>query len=224
MSTATASVDIATVPGADEAELPDSARSGLYLYGIARARPWRNAPNQDEGGIERLRVRDIEALVRAVPFQIPDHDQRNVRAHQYAVDAVLRHGTILPVPFGIVFRGREALLRFLEEQHDTIEDGLAFLDGHWEIRLHIRPARPSAPSVALSDLAMQVYADLRRGVRAAVPFPGEAGRLLGAAFLVERDTWLDFMHHAEELGTLHPDVLLDITGPWPAYDFVRITT
>jgi hypothetical protein len=70
---------------------------------------------------------------------------------------------------------------------------------------------------------MQLYAELRRSVRAAVPFPGEAGQLLGAAFLVERDNWLEFMQRAEELGKSHPEIALDLTGPWPAYDFVRIT-
>jgi hypothetical protein len=84
------------------------------------------------------------------------------------------------------------------------------------------PALPGATEAELSDTAMQVYSELRQGVRAAIPFPrGETG-VVSAAFLVERSAWLDFMQRAEDLGLQHPALSFDITGPWPAYDFVRI--
>jgi hypothetical protein len=199
------------------------ATSGLYLYGFARARSWRGVPNKEDEGIERIRVREIDALVRTAAFELPRHDDESVRAHQRTVETALRRGTVLPAPFGIVFRGRRPLLRFIEEQYATLDEGLAFLDGYWEIRLHMLPAKGARFSIALSDLAMQLYAELRRSVRAAVPFPSDAGQLLGAAFLVEREGWLDFMQQAEELGKSHPELALDLTGPWPAYDFVRIS-
>ncbi|MGH7446746.1 MAG: GvpL/GvpF family gas vesicle protein [Longimicrobiales bacterium] len=46
---------------------------------------------------------------------------------------------------------------------------------------------------------------------------------MSAAFLVERTSWIDFVDRAEDLGASHGEIAFDITGPWPPYDFVRIT-
>jgi hypothetical protein len=89
--------------------------------------------------------------------------------------------------------------------------------------LHITAAGGGEPDPTLGDLAMQLYSELRRHARAAVPFAAEGKRLMSAAFLVERTLWLEFMDRADDLGASHREVVFDITGPWPPYDFVRIT-
>lgn len=217
------------------ASAPDSGASGrveepappatgaLYLYGVTRSRGWRPGPRDEADGLVRIRYRGIEALARATVFELPRLDDSAVFAHQRVLDAALRRGNVLPAPFGIVFRSRRQLLRMLQEQYTVLTEGLDFLESHWELRIHILPAGGSAVSAPLHDLALQVYTELRRTVRAGVPLPaGDEGRLLGAAFLVERSAWLDFMQRADDLGQQHPELSLDITGPWPAYDFVRL--
>jgi hypothetical protein len=59
--------------------------------------------------------------------------------------------------------------------------------------------------------------------RAAVPIPVEDARRFSAAFLVQRGRSRDFVDRLDELGDLHPSLTLDLTGPWPPYDFVRVT-
>lgn len=203
---------------------PDGPASGAYyLYGFTRARVWRPGPGDEADGVQRIRYRGIEALARATTFETPVLDDSAVLGHQRVLDSALRRGTVLPAPFGIVFRGRRQLLRMLQDQYGALDEGLEFLEGHWELRIHIAPAPGGTVNAALSDLAMQVYTELRRGVRAGVPFPREDDRrLLSAAFLVERSAWLDFMHRADDVGSQHPELSFDITGPWPAYDFVRL--
>jgi hypothetical protein len=56
-----------------------------------------------------------------------------------------------------------------------------------------------------------------------VPFATAGTRLLSAAFLVERTAWIEFVDRAEDLASAHGEITFDITGPWPPYDFVRIT-
>jgi len=129
---------------------------------------------------------------------------------------------VLPAPYGVVFRGRRQLLRVMQEQYLALDEGLSFLDGHWELRLHITSAATEDAAPALDDIAMQLYSELRRHARAAVPFPAEGKRLMSAAFLVDRSLWLEFMDRAEDLGAAHREVSFDITGPWPPYDFVRV--
>jgi hypothetical protein len=199
----------------------DGTATGLYLFGLARARSMRSAFRGTDPANIRVRYRDLEALVRPAPFEEPGQEPDRLRLHQRVLEAALRRGTVLPVPYGIVFRDRRELIRFLDEQYLVLDEGLSFLDGHFEMRVHIA-ARAGDPSPELHGLAQQVYGELRRSARAALPLEGRADRLLTAAFLVERGGWVDFVERAEDFDVAHPGLDVDVTGPWPPYDFVRL--
>lgn len=192
-----------------------AASDGLYLYGVVRSRAWRAGGEGDD--MVRVRYRDLEALVRPAAYRVPRLDDSGVHEHQRFVEAAMRRGTILPAPFGVVFRGRRAAIRFLEDQYIALDEGLAFLDGHWELRLHIA-GDPEEQD--LKELATHLYSELRRFARAAIPLASGEGRLLSAAFLVERSAWIEFVERSDDLGTTHPELVFDVTGPWPPYDFV----
>lgn len=196
--------------------------TGVYLYGVVRRRGRDAATLESGSGIAQVGYRDLAALVRPAGFSIPALERADLVAHQRAVERVMRRGTILPAPPGVVFRGRRHVIRFLEDQYPAIEEGLQLLEGHWELRLHVLPAvsRPVAPEL-IRDAA-GAFAELRRGARAAVPFPRDDERLLSAAFLVERAGWVEFVERAEDFGARHPRLSLDVTGPWPPYDFIRM--
>ncbi|NIP82069.1 MAG: hypothetical protein GWM90_23750 [Gemmatimonadetes bacterium] len=193
---------------------------GLYLYGVVRSRSWRSA-SREGGDVIKVRYRDLEALVRPVPYRLPDLTDDRVKEHQRLVEASMRRGTVLPTPYGLVFRGRRAVIRFLEDQYIVLDEGLAFLDGHWELRLHIVGDEDDD---GLRDLATTLYSELRRFARAAIPLPGGGGRIISAAFLVERGAWIEFIERSDDLGAAHPELALDVTGPWPPYDFVTLQT
>lgn len=207
----------------ERAELGSS--QALHFYGVSRARTWRGGRVGKVEGEEVLRVRyrDLEALVSPVPYELPTLDEEHVLAHQRVVETAMRRSTVLPAPYGIVFRGRRQLIRLLQEQYLVLDEGLSFLDGNWELRMHIAPAVAGDGESELGDLAMQLYAEMRRHARAAVPFPAEKGRLLSAAFLVDRAAWIEFVERSDDLGSAHPELNFDVTGPWPPYDFVRIS-
>lgn len=196
----------------------ERAPDGLYLYGVRRSRSWRS-PTDESEMLVKVRYRDLEALVRPVDYRIPRLEDGAVREHQRLVEAAMRRDTILPAPFGLVFRGRRGLLRFLEDQYIVLDEGLAFLEGHWELRLHISGDEDDP---ALTELATQLYSELRRFARAALPLAGGPGRIMSAAFLVERSAWIEFIERSDDLGLSNPGVGVDVTGPWPPYDFVTI--
>jgi len=198
-----------------------SDHTALYLFGFARARGWRGLERRNRE-VQRVRYRDIEAIVRPCAFELPTNDEDGIAQHQKMVEAVMRRATVLPVPFGVVFKGRRALIRFMEEQYLVFDEGLALLDGHWELRLHISASAVGEVEDALGDEAMDIYSELRRFARAAVPFAADDRRLVSAAFLVDRTTWVEFIERIEDFGAQHKDLNFDVTGPWPAYDFVRV--
>lgn len=206
----------------EEAPLSDEQdeQAGLYLYGIVRARGWRGLERRARA-LQRVRYRDIEALVKAVPFELPGDANDRVREHQSALESIMRRTTVLPAPFGVIFNGRRALIKLLQEQYLVLDEGLGLLDGNWELRMHVTADAVGDAAVELSDEAMTVYAELRRFARAAVPLPNEE-KLLSAAFLVERTSWVEFIGRIETFGQQHKHLTFDVTGPWPAYDFVRV--
>lgn len=195
--------------------------SGLYLYGVTRSRGWRGGAQHGGEDLDAVRYRDLEALVRPARFEAPPLDDERLRSHQRAVEAAMRKETILPAPFGVVFRNRRLVIRFLEDQYIVLDEALALLEGHWELRLHILPGGGGAPD--LDELALHLFSELRRFARAAVQLEASGPRLLSAAFLVQRTAWIEFVERADDLGSTQSDIAFDITGPWPPYDFVKMT-
>lgn len=205
----------------DGREKPNDEQTALYLYGVTRARGWRGVERRGPAA-QRVRYRDIEALVRPSAFELPTDHEAGVAEHQKVIETLMQRATVLPLPFGVVFKSRRPLIRFLEDQYLVLDEGLALLEGHWELRLHISATAVGEVEDALGDQAMEIYSDLRRFARAGVPFPAKEGRLVSAAYLVDRTSWAEFIERIEDVGSQHKDLTFDVTGPWPAYDFVRV--
>ncbi len=189
----------------------------LYFVGVTRSRGWRGSRATDD--LAMVRYRDLEALVRPAPYETPEVGKDQLQAHQRMVEGAMRRDTILPAPFGIVFRSRRHVIRFLEDQYIVLDEALAFLDGHWELRLHVS-ATEEDDAPELHELAVHLYSELRRFARAAVPL--SQGGLLDAAFLVDRTAWIEFVERADDMSASHPELAFDVTGPWPPYDFVKM--
>lgn len=220
---ADAGVSKADRPAGDGAGAPSTGAVGYRLYGVVRSGTWRGLRVTPVPDLVKIRYRDLEALTRTTTFEVPVLDATHVQEHQRVIEGATRRNTVLPLPFGIVFRGRRAVIRFLQDQYVVLDEGLAFLEGHWELRLHLTAAHDEAAS-ELTEPATHIYTELRRHARAALPLPHVEGRVFGAAFLVERDSWIPFVERADDLVGLHPELSFDITGPWPPYDFVRVVS
>ena len=209
-------------PLLEETHTQSGRHNGLYLIGVARAKTWRGRKaNPTDDDLVHVRYRDLEALTRPQTFEMPELDPDAVQAHQRAVETAMRRGAIVPAPFGLVFDGRRPLIRMLQDQYLMLDEALSIVDGQCEVRLHLSPADHVDATDELVHAATQVYSDRRRSARAAVPFPREGPRLLGAAFLVEKTAWVEFIQRAEDLTAAQGELSLDITGPWPPYDFVK---
>lgn len=200
--------------------MPDS---GLHLLGVIRGETSQLSP--EELDAELIRHADLAALVRAVtlPLPAPETDALAVQAHHHTLDVAMRHVSVVPMPWGVVFAGPAEVARFLEHQQGTLAEALALVEDHWEFRLHVDSVESGVERIVPTDIATKLYSELRRMARAAAPIPVEDAGRFSAAFLVQRGQSRDFVDRLHELGGLHPSLSLDLTGPWPAYDFVRVT-
>ena len=210
----------------ESAQLEAPEPEGLLLRGVMRFRGHERRLAKLAAGPEDelIEHRGLAALVRAVEYRLPEWDRERLREHSAAVERAMRRTTIVPAPYGIVFRGRDQVVEFLTDQNVALDEVLNFFDGTFEMRLHIQPSgkRPDISESVQADRAASFYTALRRRSRAAFTLPTSGKRLLSGAFLVGRADWVHFVEYADQLDADHPEFLFDLTGPWPPYDFVKM--
>ena len=207
------------------------AEEALTLCAIV-SREGRPAPHVP--GAETVDYRDVSAVVRKATFMRIEPSEEGIAAYREAVEGAFACGAVIPAPFGTIFRSRVTLLRWLELHYFTLADALRYLPDRQVARVHVAPASLGntwdtvefrARGADLEATAFDSFRVLKRQAVAYVPIevPGRrAEQGAEGAFLVERDHWGQFMALLKEEQRRLPDLRFDHTGPWPAYDFVRL--
>ncbi len=198
----------------------------LRLYGIT--------PVDDHGaepppaGIRTVTFRDLAAVVADAPYAPAPADDATIASHREVVEALFAGRTMLPAPPGVIFRTPQALQRWMELHYVALSDALAYIDDRAGARVHIVRADGSrvAPDAGtdLAATAAECMRVLRRQAVAGLPLRTEhlTGLVLSSAFLVEREAWKDFAGAVRRVAADHTGFRVELTGPWPPYDFVRI--
>ncbi len=203
----------------------------LQLFGIF-SREGRPVPQGS--GATTVEYRDLAGVVRTVPFQAIQPTEDRVAEYRDVVESAFGGGAVIPAPFGTVFRNRESLLRWLELHYFTLADALRYLHDRQVVRVRVAPAATHRPwdtmeqDVRGADIQVAAFDSFRVLRKQAVAFvpvplqarPSESGA--EAAFLVERERWNAFLTLIKEEQRRLPDFRFEQSGPWPAYDFVRL--
>lgn len=209
---------------APRAPAPDEP--GLRLLGVVhserRRGPIWEVTRSDRYDADVIRFRDLAALVYPGRVQTDSAEMEEIVAHHKRLDGLLQRETVVPAPFGVVFRTRRDVTRFLRERYGELGDALVFVEGRWEFRLHLAPEDGDFPDALALDMATHIYAELRKLAHAAIPFPRDEPRTFTSAFLVDRMGTRTFLERVEEMARTNPDLSVDSTGPWPPYDFVTM--
>ncbi|MDB4950387.1 MAG: putative gas vesicle synthesis protein [Gemmatimonadetes bacterium] len=176
-------------------------------------------------GVTLVPYRDLAALL--VPSSADPAgaaDPQRVKERHWEVHRALLRGSVAPAPLGVVFESDDEVVRFLTEAYATLKGALSRVEGRWEFRLHVDLVESALSESLALDLVTHIYAELRRIAHSAIPFPRDGKRLLSAAFLVDRTSSSSFQDRVVELGRVNGALDLDLTGPWPPYDFVQMKT
>lgn len=173
-------------------------------------------------GADLVEEGDVAALVAPAPVPGDEATPEQVTARHWEVHRALLRGDVAPAPVGIVFDSADEVRAFLTESQAALRSALDRVAGRWEFRLHIGLAEPGFARQMALDLSTHIYAELRRSSAAAMTLAPAEGGVLSAAFLVERTGSSAFQDRAEVLGRLNSALELDLTGPWPPYDFVHM--
>jgi hypothetical protein len=197
--------------------------NGLRLYGVATLPHTDDRPLVDSTGVVALR--DIGAIVRPSAYTIPPLDDNEMLECERVVEEVFRAHTILPAPCGTVFKSEDHVRRWLELNYVSLVEGIHFVDGRCEVRVHASEVQADGSDAAEADnaaLATESFRNLRKYAVAALPLRPEEGRLMSSAFLVDRADYSGFEHRVKEQARSMSGLRFQLTGPWPPYDFVRL--
>lgn len=178
-------------------------------------------------GARAIAFRDLAAIVTdREKFALDDPDPALADQHRAIVDTVFKNQVVLPTPAGIVFRTEHVLTRWMELHYVALTDALSFVHDRVAARVHVgRGARDDKEASAdLAEPAGEIFRELRRRAVASVPLTTDhlAGIVLSAAFLVERELWIEFERGFALARAANPALRVDLTGPWAPYDFVRM--
>lgn len=199
-------------------------RSAFHLVGVVRGERRRIPLRSDEersGELQTARFRDLAALLRSGPPSANAPDPDDVLRHHRAVEQAMQRGDVAPAPWGIVFAERDDAADLLRGEYVALDHALALVEGRWEFRVHM-VAGLEGDLGAWAKHRTEAFNELRRLARAAVSSaPASGGRSLVSSFLVERTASDAFAERVQELTELHPELALEITGPWPPYDFIH---
>ena len=210
---------------AEPIPLPRSGPThGWALLGVLRALEedavWE--PADPALGVEVVRAGDLCALVAPAVAPGADTDPDHLAGRHWEVHRALLRDDVVPAPVGVVFADHDGVRAFLTESHAGLSGALDRVAGRWEFRLHVDVVDSAFSRDLALDLSTHIYAELRRISAAAVTLPNVRGRVMSAAFLVDRGATNAFQDKLEVLARLNSALGLDLTGPWPPYDFVTM--
>ena len=184
--------------------------------------------------LELVNFRHLAAVVRPVPGRVREAevDEHEAMEHRAVVEALFKERSVLPAPPGVVARGRDCVAQWLELHYVTLTEAMEFVDGRCAARVHVTRTAPAAsnqrpletPPIDIDGVAGEVFRALRRHAAASVtlrPAAKEDGRA-SASFLVETERWRPFADAVVEEGRRDAIVRVELSGPWPPYDFVKM--
>jgi hypothetical protein len=183
-------------------------------------------------GVNVVAFRDLGALVTDTSYVAPSPSAQHIADYRRVVEGAFARQTIVPAPFGSVFRGRDSLMRWLELHYFTLIEAVTFVADRAMARVSVsygdEPENTTAMAIdadLLDTAADESFRLLRRHAVASIVMSNHAGNVGPAArasFLVERERWDLFNDVVKEEQKRLREMHVDCTGPWPPYDFVRM--
>jgi hypothetical protein len=145
------------------------------------------------------------------------------REHHYVIDAAARLFPLLPVRLATVYSGDDALRAALAEHNAQLLDALRRVGGRveWGVKAYAGPE--SGPGSGVQA----VHADLTAKAKDARLHPPQSPQLSGiqepmllnAAYLLDAADGVRFTAAVAGQATAHPELRIELTGPWPPYSF-----
>jgi hypothetical protein len=172
-----------------------------------------------------IRVRELGAVARPAPAVAYD-PEKDSGEYEALLEAIFARGAVLPAPPGLVFRTIETLRAWMEQNYVGLAEGVGFLSGRSEARVHVRTTAHGMTTeeiAAAKEEAIDAIRALRHGALATVTLGDcEPPELVSVAFLLKASEWGTFSESVVEQERRYAQLRFELTGPWIPHDFVRL--
>jgi hypothetical protein len=216
---------------------------GYYVYGVVRAGvplPGDLAGVEPSTPVRLLESGGLAALVSEVPSA--EFEEASLRrnlddvawleemalAHEQVLERLLAETAVIPLRLGSVLTGEEQVREMLGRDRDALLGALGRLSrrAEWGVRAFgPRGAMASeAPRREIHDkLAAVADEALLNPLQAVDPGGHPGGMFLSGVYLIADEEASDFRSVARELAERFDrrGIEIVLTGPWPAYNFVK---
>jgi Gas vesicle synthesis protein GvpL/GvpF len=212
----------------------------IHLYGLVQDLAELPAVSGVDGAaLERRRIAGLDVVVSQSERASHDVTNEAVLAHANVVEELMTRGSaVLPARFGRAFTSEEELSDAVQAKASGLEHGLTRVRGCVEFGLRVLGDEPRhagsggfsggeymrarlAEATQRERLSDELHRPLALLARASARFGGASGDLLHAAYLVPAEKADEFREHVSRLETLHPQLTMVCTGPWPPYTFAE---
>lgn len=210
--------------------MPSAPQRAVELYGIISLDV--SGATSPVRGVTVLAFRDLGALVADATYAAPAATPQHIAEYRRVVEGAFARQTIVPAPYGSIFRSRDSLMRWLELHYFTLLEAVTFVADRAMARVVLsygdEPENTTAMSIdadLLDTTADESFRLLRRHAVASVVLSNhaaEVGPAARASFLIERERWDVFNDIVREEQKRLREMHVECTGPWPPYDFVRM--
>jgi hypothetical protein len=153
-----------------------------------------------------------------------------VARYRNVVEQVFGERPIVPLPCGTAFRSPTSVARWLELHYSPLQEALDFVADRAAMRVRVgiggSPATQAA-AVSVDSHLWTVLRGLKGDAVAAVPVVTQADtsatdRSAACAYLIDREAVVAFERRVASLTSAEPHLRIDLVGPLPAYDFVKM--
>jgi hypothetical protein len=202
--------------------------TGLRLFGVAELDT--GIADSLPEGTSVVQHRGLGALVEPMAYATSKLDDAELQRYATVVDEAFKAATILPAPPGTVFKSHGTLSHWLELHYFTLTDAMAVVEGNVAARVSIGAGarvKEDEATKSFQALAAEAIRLLRGQASATVVIPvseneEKEGMVARASFLVPSAKWDAFQSTVSQESRRQPALDVQLTGPWPPYDFVRM--
>ncbi len=202
--------------------------SGLRLFGVAEME--NGLADLLPEGTTVVQHRGLGAIVEPASYSKSKLEEAELARYAAVVEEAFKHTTILPAPPGTVFESHGTLAHWLELHYFTLTQAMGVVEGNVAARVSIgagTEAKEADATKSFQALGAEALRLFRGHAAATVVIPvteddGKDGVIARATFLVPSEKWEAFQSAVSQEGSRQPALNVQLTGPWPPYDFVRM--
>ncbi|MCX8206337.1 MAG: GvpL/GvpF family gas vesicle protein [Methanothrix sp.] len=201
-----------------------STQKGIYVYCVIKSEHVDFGPigfgNSD---VRTIEYRDLCPVVSEAELKEYDVDEKDVETHRRVVRRVLEEHDVLPVAYGMVFKGRKNLAVAMSAGYAAMRKAWPVVEGRVELGVKVIKPRNADMNGRDEEIRREIVGCLSA---ASVDFKNldlfSDRLLLNTAFLVERSRIDEFSERVSAIIEEHGDLKTNYSGPWPPYNFVDI--